>query len=114
MSAIRLHLLKVYGIKYSLEVGGVIGIFVGIFNILTAVLSFVISKYYQTGEELQYAYRIVYIVGIFFCCIAFLLSFGEKDDKFRYPYEEENEDNIKPKEIELKTDISEANSSSKN
>ena len=56
----------------------------------------------------------LYIVGIFFCCIAFLLSFGEKDDKFRYPYEEENEDNIKPKEIELKTDISEANSSSKN
>lgn len=86
MSASHLHILKVYGIKYSLEIGGVIGIFGGVFNILNALLSFIISKFYHTGEELQFAYRFIYISGIFICSIGLYLSLKEKDDKFIYPY----------------------------
>ena len=121
MSASNLHILKVYGIKYSLEIGGVIGIFGGIFNILNSSLSLIISKYYHTGEELQYAYRFIYLVGIAISAIGFYFAFNEKDDKFIYPFSQnengyltminsdfkekennENEININdPKEIEL-------------
>jgi len=86
MSASNLHILRVYGIKYSLEIGGVIGIFGGVFNILNALLSFIISKFYHTGEELQFAYRFIYISGIFICGIGFYLALKEKDDKFVYPF----------------------------
>ena len=86
MSANQLHTLRVYGIKYSLEIGGVIGIFSGIFNIFNALLSFTISKYYHTGEELQSAYRIIYLIGIGVCSIGFYFAFHEKEDKFIYPF----------------------------
>jgi len=86
MSASNLHILRVYGIKYSLEIGGVIGIFGGVFNILNALLSFIISKFYHTGEELQFAYRFIYISGIFICGVGFYLALNEKDDKFVYPF----------------------------
>ena len=123
-SMMRLHILKVYGIKYSIEIGGIIGIFSSLFNILNGVLSFIISKYYHTGEELQLAYRYVYLFGLGFCCLGTFLALREKDDKFIYPYEknindkndeessnivnsEENDEG--PKEIELENTNSESN-----
>jgi len=92
MSCSHLHILKVYGIKYSLEIGGVIGIFGGVFNILNALLSFIISKFYHTGEELQFAYRFIYIAGIFICGMGFYLAWHEKDEKFIYPYSTKEEE----------------------
>ena len=124
MSASNLHILRVYGIKYSLEIGGVIGIFGGIFNILNALLSFIISKYFHTGEELQFAYRFIYLAGIIICGIGFFLTFYENDEKFEYPYSSKEEEyltmintdynekeindkkNNKSKEIELQTNSS--------
>ena len=123
-SMMRLHILKVYGIKYSIEIGGIIGIFSSLFNILNGVLSFIISKYYHTGEELQQAYKYVYLFGLGFCCLGTFLALKEKDDKFIYPYEKNNNDkndeessNIVnseendegPKEIELENTNSESN-----
>ena len=81
-----LHILRVYGIKYCLEIGGIIGIFQAIVGILYALLSFIISKYYHTGEELQFAYRFVYIGGIVIGGIGLFLALYEKEDKFIYPY----------------------------
>ena len=92
MSASRLHILRVYGIKYSLEIGGIIGIFGGIFNIVKALLSFIISKYYHTGEELQFAYRFIYMFGIGICGFGFFLALYEKEDKFIYPYSQNESD----------------------
>ena len=82
----RLHILRVYGIKYNLEIWGFIGIFIALFNISHALLSFIISKFYHTGEELKFAYRFVFIGGIIISSIAFYLALYEKDDKFIYPY----------------------------
>ena len=115
MSTMNLHTLKVYGIKYSIEIRGIIGIFGSVFSILNGIISFIISKYYHTGEELQLAYRYIYLFGIAFCCLGFYFSLIEKEDKFTYPFgnkdgqdEEEYSDIInseindkKPKEIEL-------------
>lgn len=81
----NLHILKVYGIAYSIEIGGIINIFASLANILSGILSFIISKYYHNGEELQYAYRYIYILGFFICCAGFLLAINESEDKFNYP-----------------------------
>ena len=136
MSASSLHVLKVYGIKYSLEIGGIIGMFGGIFNILNSSISLIISKYYHTGEELQVAYRFVYLFGIAISATGFFLAFHEKNDKFVYLFSpneieyltminSESKDinsikskNIKekehslyePKEIELETEINSSTS----
>ena len=92
MPSSNLHIIKVYGSKYSLEIGGVIRIFGGIFNILNALLSFIISKYFHTGEELQYAYRFIYMVGIIMCGIGFFLTFYENDEKFEYTFSSKKEE----------------------
>ena len=116
-SMMNLHLLKVFGIKYIIEIGGIIGIFSSVFNILIGILSFVISKFYHTGEELQYAYRYVYLFGLAFCCLGYFFGLKENDEKFIYPFDTVNnkddeefteiinsDDNDKsPKEIELET-----------
>ena len=114
-STMNLHVLKVYGIKYSIEIGGIIGIFASTVNILNGIVSFIISKYYHTGEELQVAYRYIYLFGIAFCCLGFYFSLIEKEDKFVYPFDNKDskdgeeysniinseENDKKPKEIEL-------------
>ena len=69
-----------------MEIWGIIGIFTALFNISHALLSFIISKLYHTGEELKFAYRFVFIGGIIISSIAFYLALYEKDDKFIYPY----------------------------
>ena len=92
MSASHLHILKVYGIKYSLEIGGVIGIFGGIFNILNSSLSLLISKFCHTGEELQFAYRFIYLAGIVISGVGFYLTLNEKDDKFIYKFAQNEND----------------------
>ena len=121
MSASHLHILRVYGIKYSLEIGGVIGIFGGIFNILNSSLSLLISKFCHTGEELQFAYRFIYLAGIAISGTGFYLALNEKEDKFNFASNEneyltminsdfkekdKNEVINIPKEIELETESS--------
>ena len=118
-SMMNLHILKVFGIKYSIEIGGIIGIFASIVDILVGVLSFIISKFYHTGEELQYAYRYVYLLGLAFCCLGYFFGLKENDDKFIYPFDTINHKddekiseiinsnviNKTHKEIELETTI---------
>ena len=121
MSASHLHILRVYGIKYSLEIGGVIGIFGGIFNILNSSLSLLISKFCHTGEELQFAYRFIYLAGIAISGTGFYLALNEKEDKFNlasneneyltminsdFKEKDKNEVINIPKEIELETESS--------
>ena len=116
ISASGLHILRVYGIQYNIEIKGIINIFVSIFNILNTSISLIISKFFHTGDELKFAYRFIYLGGFFICSIGTYLAFYEKDDKFIYPFSQshneylsmintdikEKEKNInKNKEIEL-------------
>ena len=64
----------------------------GVFNILISLLSFILSKFFHTGEELQFAYRFIYIIGIAICGIGFYLAWNEKGDKFVYPYSTKEDD----------------------
>ena len=80
------HVMKIYGIKYCIEIGGVINISTGIVNILKAGLSFIISFYYHTGKELQKPYRIIFLCGIGFNAVGYYFASKEKEDLFIYPY----------------------------
>ena len=84
-SLIQPHIMKIYGMKYYIEVGGVISISIGILKILKAGLSYIISFYYHTGEELQKPYRIIYIFGMGLNFLAYYLSSKENEELFIYP-----------------------------
>ena len=93
-SITRPYLMKIYGMKYIIEIGGVITICVGIINILKGGLSVLISMYYKTGKELQIPYRIIAIIGIGLNMIAYIFASKEKDEPFIYPFELNNENKI--------------------
>ena len=82
----RPYIMKIYGMKYFIEIGGVITICAGIMNIFKGGLSFLISLYYHTGKELQIPYRIIFIVGIGLNIIAYILALKENDKPFIYPF----------------------------
>ena len=85
MTSINPHIMHVYGIEYTLEIGGVVGICHGIVNALGAIIAFIISKYYKTGEELQKPYKYLFFIGSFLCIISFYLALYEGNDKFIFP-----------------------------
>ena len=101
----KANLINVYGLEYILEISGIFGIFIKFFDNLNSLISFIISKYYHTGEELQFAYRFVYISGIVISILGFYLTCYEKEDKYIYPYpikEDENLNIINKDFIEMK------------
>lgn len=85
MTSINPHIMQVYGIEYTLEIGGIVGICHGIVSGLGAIIAFIISKYYHTGEELQKPYKYLFFIGTIFCIISFYLAFYENNDKFIFP-----------------------------
>ena len=85
-TVIRPYIMKIYGMKYFIEIGGIITICIGIINLFKGFLSFLISLYYHTGKELQIPYRIIFILGIGMNIIAYILATKEKDEEFIYPY----------------------------
>ena len=89
-SIIQPHIMKIFGIKYSIEIGGVVSISVGIVNILKSSLSFFISLYYKTGKQLQNAYRFVYLIGVGINFLGFYYASKENEECFIYPYSPKN------------------------
>ena len=85
------HIMKVYGIKYSIEIGGVIGFFGGIKTLLLGFLSFAVAKFDPNGDNIQSIYRYIFIVGIVCCTFGLFLSTLEDESKFKYPFLEEDE-----------------------
>ena len=89
---VPLHIIKVYGIKYFIEIGGIVGICGGMYNIFSGFLSFVISKNFSTGNELQQVYKVIFFFGIGISFVGFYFARHENDEAFIYPFE--HEDNI--------------------
>jgi MFS family permease len=85
-SVMRPYIMKIYGMKYFIEIGGVITICTGIINISKGFLSFLISFHFHTGKELQFPYRIIFIIGIGLNALAYILALKEKEEEFIYPY----------------------------
>ena len=103
MSVLNPHIMEVFGIKYSLELTGIAGLFSGIANLGGAITSFVFGIIWDKAEEIIEPYRIVFIVGASFSIIAFILQWFEPSEKFEFNIEEvveqKTDDNNKEDEI---------------
>ena len=84
ISAINPHIMEIFTIKYNLEIGGLISLCSGINFVICSILSFIISLYYTTGEQLKTPYKIIYIVGSFLSLIGFILNYYESGEKFNF------------------------------
>ena len=86
------HIMHVFGIKYSIFLSGIYGIFRTLSSIIVSSSSFIISKYYF-GEMIKVPYRICYFIGGFLCIISFILTFFDSDEPFEYIDDNESEKN---------------------
>ena len=94
MVCIAPYIMDIYGIQESVILGGIMNIFAKISDVITTVVAFVISFFYNK-EEIIFPYRIMYIVGSCCCLVSFILLIFEKKDKFDYgDYGDENNDGI--------------------
>ena len=76
------HILKVYGVENSIEIGGIIRSSEGICEILSIILAFYIENNFSGNKT--YAFKLMYIISG--CCnlISLILGLSESDDKFNY------------------------------
>ena len=84
MTSVNPHVMHVFGIKYSLEIGGVIGICNGFSSLSGALISFLLGVHNDTAEFLIPAYRIVFSVGCVMSIAAFVIQFLEDNSQFKY------------------------------
>jgi MFS family permease len=80
------HIMHVFGIKYSLILSGVYGLFRTLSSIIVSSSSFIISKYYF-GELIKIPFRICYLIGGCLCIISFILTCFDNDEPFEYDNE---------------------------
>ena len=85
------YIMDIYGIQESVILGGIMNVFARLGDVITTVVAFVISFFYNK-EEIIVPYRIMYIVGSVCCVISFILLMFEKKDKFDYG--DENKEDI--------------------
>ena len=90
MVCIAPFMMDVYGIQESVILGGIMNVFAKIADVITTVVAFVISFFYNK-EEILVPYRIMYTVGSGCCVVSFILLMFEKRDKFDYG-DEDKED----------------------
>jgi len=83
-ASINPHIMEIFTIKYTLEIGGLIGFFSGLNSIICSILSFIVSFYYTTGEELKTPYKVIYIIGTILSGIGFILNYYESGEKFNF------------------------------
>ena len=99
-SIIYPHVIEVFGIKYSIEINGVISIFSGFVGIFVSVLSFVVSLFYD-NENIQIPYKNIYLFGGFLDLFSILLSINYNTDNFLHNKTDEKNENFENLELEL-------------
>ena len=82
--------MKIYGLKYSLEASGVIGLGIGITGIIGAAFCYIINEMFDTNAM---SYYISYGVGSGLCLLSLVFSLFEKEEKFVYDDDEPKEEN---------------------
>ena len=76
------HIIKVYGIKNFIEIGGIIRSSGGICEILSIILAFYLENYIS-GDK-TYIYKVMYIFSGICNIISLILGLFEEDEKFKY------------------------------
>ena len=78
------HVMGVFGIKYSLELNGITGIFSGITSLGGAITSFVFGIIWDKAEDIIFPYKIVFIIGSVMSILAFILQWFEPEEEFDF------------------------------
>ena len=77
------HYMKVFGMKYYVEVGGV----VGFANVIMGPICAFFAYFVENGvDDKLFAYRIVFITGASLNIVSLVLSIFESDDEFDYGF----------------------------
>ena len=87
-------IMEIYGIQESVILGGIMNIFSRFSEVITTIVAFVVSLFYNK-EEILLPYRIMYIVGSGCCLLSFILLMFEKKDKFNYDDNDVDNNDIK-------------------
>ena len=75
------HYMKVFGMKYYVEVGGV----VGFANVIMGPICAFFAYFVENGvDDKIFAYRIIFITGAAMNIVSLVLSIFESDDEFDY------------------------------
>ena len=83
--------MEIYGIQESVILGGIMNIFSRFSEVITTIVAFVVSLFYNK-EEILLPYRIMYIVGAVCCVLSFILVLFERKKKFNYALEDSKEE----------------------
>ena len=76
------HIIKVYGIRNYIEIGGVIRSSAGLCEIISVVFAFYLENNFS-GDK-NYVYKVLYIISGSFNLISLVFGLFEGDDKFNY------------------------------
>ena len=77
------HYMKVFGMKYYVEVGGV----VGFANVIMGPICAFFAYFVENGvDDKIFAYRIIFITGAAMNIVSLVLSIFESDDEFDYGF----------------------------
>ena len=77
------HYMKVFGMKYYVEVGGV----VGFANVIMGPICAFFAYFVENGvDDKLFAYRIIFITGASVNIVSLVLSIFESDDEFDYGF----------------------------
>ena len=92
------HVMEVFGMKYSIEINGIISIFSGFVGIIVSFLSFIVSLYYS-NDVIKIPYKNIYLLGGFFDLFSIILSSQYDNEVFNYKNEDEKNNLVKKEKI---------------
>ena len=98
LTSMNPHIMHIFGLKNSIILIGINGIFATVSNIISSCTAFIISKFYP-GITIKNPYKICFLIGAFLN-ISFILINYDSDVPFDYNGMQKN-DLIKNKENEL-------------
>ena len=76
------HIMKVYGMKNYIEIGGIISSSQGICEMLSIILAFYLDNNFSGNKN--YVFKVMYIISGCFNLISLVFGLFEGDDKFNY------------------------------
>ena len=77
------HYMKVFGMKYYVEIGGV----VGFANVIMGPICSLFAYFVENGVENKiFAYKVIFITGAAMNIVSLVISIFESDDEFDYGF----------------------------
>ena len=99
------HVMEVFGMKYSIEINGIISIFSGFVGIIVSFLSFFVSLYYS-NDKITIPYKNIYLLGGFLDLFSIIMSSKYDNEVFDYKNEDENNYLVKKEKLpEIELDL---------